>query len=193
LHPIPELASLSHHLTGDIANDVGSLLRGRLSGFRAGEEQARTDHQDRHWYCPRQPEQRIRHARSDGHGLHRVSPGRGGDIIEKLFAPAFDIAGDLGLDSLGAYPLANVAGSLCHAGFQLLDGIAQASPRLFGIAFDLLQRTGISGGHGSFLRTTIYLKFEPLDLPLVPNDVSLRHLGPLNAAIVAFNERGWSP
>jgi hypothetical protein len=34
--------------------------------------------------------------------------------------------------------MADVTGSFCNAGFQLLDGIRQAGPRLFGLALDLL-------------------------------------------------------
>jgi hypothetical protein len=34
--------------------------------------------------------------------------------------------------------MADVTGSFCNAGFQLLYSIGQAGPRLFGLTFDLL-------------------------------------------------------
>jgi hypothetical protein len=45
-----------------------------------------------------------------------------------------------------------VARGLGDAGFQLLDGIGQTGSRLFCLAFDLLQRTGVCICHGHFLQ-----------------------------------------
>ena len=65
--------------------------------------------------------------------------GGGGDIVEQLFAAASDVVRYLGLDVVGTDALANVAGGVRDAGAELLDGVGQASPRLLGFSFYLLQ------------------------------------------------------
>ena len=71
-----------------------------------------------------------------------------------------------------------------------LDWSGQAGPRLFGLAFDLLQRTGVGLVHGAFPLETIQFKPEPVDVPFVPDEWVGATFRLVNAAIVAFKNRG---
>jgi len=92
------------------------------------------------------PQQRVGDTGADGQRLHRIAAGRGGDVVQQLFAAALDVAGHLRLDGLGADALADVAGGFRDAYAELLDGVGQARARLLGFSLYLLQRTGV--GHG---------------------------------------------